>query len=138
MTGAPTFSTVRLDATHAGSGRLVRPIPECVNDPERKSNGQWAKGTSGNPGGRKKPPMEAIETARGLSGVSFETLVDVARNSKNDMARVKAAELLLNRAYGAPGKTDIPSDEDSVREFAFDVGAERRELRAVPPLEDAV
>lgn len=65
-------------------------------------NGKFAPGKSANPGGRPATVREVVALAREHTNTAYETLVDVALNGKNEMARVKAAEVLLNRGHGSP------------------------------------
>jgi hypothetical protein len=73
-----------------------------ANDVARAKGGRWAKGQSGNPVGRPRQDMQVRELARAHTEASINTLVTIQRTSKNDMARLRAAEILLNRGYGQP------------------------------------
>ena len=93
---------------------------------DRVASGKYAPGVSGNPGGRPKLVREVVELARQHTEFAIEQLVEIARDGRNEMARVKALELLLNRAHGSP-VTEIEleqkrQDDDGPWEFTFNVG----------------
>jgi hypothetical protein len=63
----------------------------------------WGKGQSGNPSGRLKIPADVKEMARGLTKEVIATLAAVMRDAAAPhSARVRAAETLLDRAWGRP------------------------------------
>ena len=68
----------------------------------RDDNGHFAKGASGNPGGRPKHTKLAITT-----------LVEICRDKKAATnSRVAAANHILNRAYGTPPQSvNLRSDD---------------------------
>jgi hypothetical protein len=70
---------------------------------ERDSNGRWQKGTSGNPGGRKRIAAEVIEAAQALSETAIATLERLLTDP-NPMVQLRASEILLNRAWGTPAQ----------------------------------
>lgn len=59
-------------------------------------------GQSGNPGGRPKEVGHVRELARQHTEEAIQTLVQIMRTGKPDRARVAAAEVLLDRAWGKP------------------------------------
>ena len=67
----------------------------------RAERGQFAKGRSGNPGGRPREVAEVRELAKAHSAQAIKRLV-YWMNSKNPKASVAAANALLDRAYGKP------------------------------------
>lgn len=72
---------------------------------ERNSKGQFKKGQSGNPGGRKKDPVWLVELAREFSEESLMYFVSVLRSKSKNVTtthKLKAAELLLDRGLGKP------------------------------------
>jgi hypothetical protein len=71
---------------------------------ERDSGGRFKKGVSGNPGGRPKQSADVVEAARALTPKAIETLEHLLANGENEMTRVRAAEILLNRAWGTPAQ----------------------------------
>ena len=70
---------------------------------DRKSNGQFAPGTSGNQGGRPAIPPEVREMARAAAPGAITALIAIAANDEQPAsARVSAATALLDRGYGKP------------------------------------
>lgn len=72
---------------------------------KRNSKGQFQKGQSGNPGGRKKDPVWLVELAREFSEESLLYFASVLRSKSKKVTvthKLKAAELLLDRALGKP------------------------------------
>jgi hypothetical protein len=71
--------------------------------------GKWKKGgPSPNPGGRPKEVREVTALARQLSEVAIKVLAKIAIEGKNEGARVRAAEVLLDRGWGkAPQEVKI-------------------------------
>jgi hypothetical protein len=64
---------------------------------------KWQKGQSGNPGGRPKALQEVEEAARQHTPAAMEALASIAKNEKAPpAARVSAASVLLDRAWGKP------------------------------------
>jgi hypothetical protein len=61
----------------------------------------FGKGKSGNPGGRPAIPQEVKDMARAASLEAIERAVYWMR-SDDSAASLKAAQLLLERAYGKP------------------------------------
>lgn len=61
----------------------------------------WKPGTTGNPNGRASTEKEVAKAARALSLEGISTLAEVMRNARAPaMAKVRAVEVLLERAYG--------------------------------------
>ena len=60
-------------------------------------------GKSGNPGGRPKTLQEVRDAFRLHTITARDTLVSILENEeKKDSDRIRAAEVLLNRAWGTP------------------------------------
>ena len=84
---------------------------------------QWAKGESGNPGGRPKGLGEIREIARAHTDAAINVLVGVMGDDEaSPSARVAAASALLDRGWGRPAQTlDLKSQislSDALREIA--------------------
>ena len=64
----------------------------------------FAKGESGNPGGKPKELKEIQLEARRLSSIALGTLRRVCESGKSDAACVAAANAILDRAFGKPSQ----------------------------------
>jgi uncharacterized protein DUF5681 len=64
----------------------------------------FAKGQSGNPGGRPKMPEELKDAMRGLADKAVEVLRE-AMKCDDPRVRVMAATAALDRGYGRPAQT---------------------------------
>jgi uncharacterized protein DUF5681 len=62
----------------------------------------FAKGQSGNPGGKPKELKELQLEARRLTPKALATLAEVCKSGRPDAARVAAAIAILDRAFGKP------------------------------------
>jgi hypothetical protein len=79
----------------------------------------FQRGSSGNPSGRPKIPEDVKELARGYSKEAISTLAAVMRdNAAPHSARVRAAETLLDRAWGRPESTANVRISQDVRDFS--------------------
>ena len=66
---------------------------------------RWKKGQSGNPGGRSKDIRNATQFARDNTHVAMKALLEVVKNNRcSASARVAAAGMLLDRAWGKPAQ----------------------------------
>ena len=63
--------------------------------------GTFKPGQSGNPGGRKRMPRSVLAACREHTDEAIATLVKCL-SSKSDAVKVKAADSLLDRAWGRP------------------------------------
>lgn len=70
----------------------------------------WAKGESGNPGGRPKAEREVIDLARDGSKAAIERLVQLVGHEDGRVA-IAAANSVLDRAFGKPTQP-ISGDDD--------------------------
>lgn len=68
----------------------------------RGADGKWLPGSTPNPGGRPAVIRQFRELARGHAPQALKAVVDILTNSTNDHVRLKAAELILDRAFGRP------------------------------------
>ena len=68
----------------------------------RNKSGQFAPGTSGNPGGRPKDEARVAELARAYTSEAIDILVDLMRNGRDERVRGTAAQALLDRGWGKP------------------------------------
>ena len=66
---------------------------------------RFHKGQSGNRGGRPKLDPDVVVAARGHTVEAIEILAGIMRKGDSDSARVRAAEILLNRAWGSAPQT---------------------------------
>src|SRR6516225_2433879 len=79
----------------------------------------FQKGQSGNPGGRLKIPPDVKEMARGLTKDAITCLAGVMRNPKApSAARVRAAEVILDRAWGRPETSATIRVHSDVRDLS--------------------
>jgi uncharacterized ParB-like nuclease family protein len=89
----------RLEACRRlGMGHVDARIVD-LNETERRL---W-ENSSGNPSGRPKLPEDVKELARGLTKEAIQTLAAVMRDAHAPhSARVRSAEVILDRAWGRP------------------------------------
>ena len=75
----------------------------------RDKSGRFAKGYSGNSGGRPKDEHNVAELARSYTVEALETLVELMRNGRDERVRGTAAQALLDRGWGKP-KVEVVSE----------------------------
>ena len=68
----------------------------------RHTNGRWAPGQSGNPGGRPGGVAAVRELARNHTAEAIECLLREMRQGDTSHARIAAANALLDRGWGRP------------------------------------
>lgn len=79
----------------------------------------FEKGKSGNPGGRKKVPEDIKQAFREQSPKALEVLTYIVNNPEaKDSDRIKAAECILDRAYGKPSQ-EVSLDMNSIPQVVF-------------------
>jgi len=83
---------------------------------QRGKGKPFAKGQSGNPGGRPKVPEDIRQAFREASPQACETLVKIINDpAAKDSDKIRAAETILDRAYGKPVQAvDLDADIASV------------------------
>ena len=80
-----------------------------TSDIVRVNGGQFAPGSSGNPGGRPKDEARVAELARCHTIEAIDTLVELMRHGKDGRVRGTAAQALLDRGWGKP-KVEVVSE----------------------------
>jgi hypothetical protein len=78
----------------------------------RTKSGQFAPGSSGNPGERPKDEAHVAELARSYTSEAIDTLVELMRHGKDKRVRGTAAQALLDRGWGKP-KLEVVNEGDS-------------------------
>ena len=76
----------------------------------RGLNGCFAKGQSGNPGGRPRDEQKVAELARSYTREAIETLVELMRRGNDERVRGALAQTLLDRGWGKPN-IEVLGDE---------------------------
>ena len=86
--------------------------------PDKVWGKRFQKGQSGNPSGRVKIPPDVKEMARGLTKEAIQTLAAVMRDAHAPhSARVRSAEVILDRAWGRPETTSNVRVSSDVRDL---------------------
>lgn len=93
------------------------------NGGARDSKGRFVKGNPG--GGRPRLPEDVKKAFREKTQEALDCLVDILTNSESDVARVQAANAVLDRAWGKPPQaTKIQGDPDNPIEHKHRGGRE--------------
>jgi hypothetical protein len=81
-------------------------MAELAQNTKMKPRGKpFAKGVSGNSGGRPKRTQEEVDliaACKEKTPEALEVIQDLMTNSTNDRVRLAAAEYILDRAWGKP------------------------------------
>jgi|SRR6516164_305988 len=84
-----------------------------------RAGGPLGVESGSNPSGRMKIPSDVKEMARGLTREAIQTLASVMRDSAAPpSARVRAAEVILDRAWGRPETSASIRVSGEVRELS--------------------
>ena len=86
------------------------------------TNTTWAKGQSGNPGGRPRILEAVRDIARESTTLAIETLRTIAADTEAlHAARVSAATALLDRAWGKPAQ-QLSADINAAQTVTINLG----------------
>lgn len=83
---------------------------------------KFAKGVSGNPGGRPKDLEQTRELARKYTRRAVLTLAKLCRGADKDSVRVAAATALLDRGWGKPAQPVTGKDGEGPVEVKVNDG----------------
>jgi hypothetical protein len=94
---------------------------------QRSHDGKWLPGSSGNPGGRRRLPAELEQVRHETKMLATEFAPDAIRAlhrivtnpNASEMAAVRAAETILNRALGVPRPVDADTALNAPITFKF-------------------
>jgi hypothetical protein len=97
------------DDVHPPESKTSSPSPARIN-------GRFAKGVSGNPGGKPKELRGIQHLARTHAQRMIEVLAEIAENEKaTPAARATCAVALLDRGFGKPKETIDANISNAVR-----------------------
>lgn len=95
----------------------------------RDAGGRFAPGSRANPGGRPKAVAEVRDLARQHTEAAVEGLLEIAQNPRMAaLARVRAWEVILDRAWGRPAQSVDVSGASQVLAFQLVAGDAPREI----------
>lgn len=79
----------------------------------RNKSGQFKKGKSGNPSGRKPIPPEIKEALTSLVPRAVDRLKEIVETSNDEKVIIQAVNVVLDRVYGKPLQAvDMKSEND--------------------------
>jgi hypothetical protein len=115
-----------IDSTKAGAkpakgvSKAKNTATKSAQSTEKAAPGKpWAKGQSGNPGGRPKLPAGLREAAQALSIKALDVLESIMCNEDaQESARVKAATAIWDRGWGKP---EQPIDVNSYKPIVLNL-----------------
>lgn len=82
------------------------------NPGNRSKTGKFNKGVSGNPNGRPKTPQEFKDIVRANTVKAINTLITIMDDpDAKDADRIKASELIIDRAYGKAAQPIVGDNE---------------------------
>lgn len=82
---------------------------------KRTEDGKWAKGQSGNPGGRRKGEYQVKDLAREFTQEAVRRLAFIMRQDEDLKAAVAATNSLLDRGWGKPAQSvDVTNSDGSL------------------------
>jgi hypothetical protein len=70
--------------------------------PNPTGRGGFAKGQSGNPGGRRRELANLRAEARRHTGPALQTVLKLMRSGRSEAVRLGAAQTILDRGWGKP------------------------------------
>lgn len=86
---------------------------------KRGAGKPFAKGQSGNPGGRPKLPAELRERAQAVTADMLDVLIALARDPvQSGAVRVSAANSVLDRGHGRPVATVTVGAKHSLADYS--------------------
>lgn len=87
----------------------------------KKNTGRFKPGVSGNPNGRPKIPQDIRDACRAASIEAINILLELMRSEDTNAGeRIKAANTILNRAWGTPvASVEITGKEGGPIGFRF-------------------
>jgi hypothetical protein len=94
---------------------IIMPNAQNSNNTQKRKRGNpWPKGVSGNPGGRPVLPKELKIMCQGKAADAMRVALEILNDADQPAAaRLKAADIILDRGYGTPTQTidaDIKGD----------------------------
>ena len=110
----------------------------AIADQPTRDNGRFVKGVSGNPGGKPKQENEIIRLCRDASPMAVQAIINILeRDDASNQDKLRAAEFIVNRAYGKPRETVEATVKHSLEELVLASyrRAERLEQPAAPMID---